>query len=127
VNVPVEVAEVVARGVLAVVGELDAAAELAGPPLRQDRAAEDASRDEREVFQLLEELGVEERHDESPRRAWTGGPRLRDQASAGASTDSRASSMMSSAWIPSACPSKLRISRCRSAAGATARRSSRAT
>ena len=44
VDVPVEVAEVIARGVLAVVGELNAAAELHGPALRQQLAAEDPSR-----------------------------------------------------------------------------------
>ena len=59
-DVPVEVPEVVAGRVLAVVGELDPAAELHRPPLGQELAAEDPPRDEREVFQLLQEFGVEE-------------------------------------------------------------------
>ena len=59
-DVPVEVAEVVARGVLAVVGELDPAAELHRPPLGQELAPEDPPRDEREVFELLQEVGVEQ-------------------------------------------------------------------
>ncbi len=66
VDVPVEVAEVVAGGVLAVVGELDAAAELHRPPLGQERPAEDPPRDEREVFELLQEVGVEQGHGYSP-------------------------------------------------------------
>ena len=59
-HVPVEVAEVVAGRVLAMVGELDAAAELHRPPLGQQLAAEDPPRDQREVLQLLQEVGVEE-------------------------------------------------------------------
>jgi hypothetical protein len=48
-------------------------------------------------------------------------------ATAGTTTILSRSSMMSSAWTFSAWPSKLRIRRCRSAACAVARRSSRAT
>ena len=62
VDVPVEVAEVVARGVFAMVGKLDAAAELHRPPLGQKLAAEDPPRDEGQVFELLQEVGVEECH-----------------------------------------------------------------
>ena len=62
IDVPVEIAEVVARRVLAMVGELDPPAELHRPPLRQERAAKHPPRDQRQVFELLQEVGVEQRH-----------------------------------------------------------------
>ena len=62
VEVPVEVAEVVARVVLAVVGELQTGPELHGPPLGHERAAEHPLGNQREVFQLFQEVGVEQRH-----------------------------------------------------------------
>ncbi len=61
-DVPVEVAEVVAGRVLAMVGELDPAAKLHRAALGQKLAAKDPPRDQREVFQLLQEIGVEECH-----------------------------------------------------------------
>ena len=60
VDVPVEVAEVVAGLVVAVVGELDAAAALLRPPLGAQPPGEDAPADEREVLELALELVVEE-------------------------------------------------------------------
>ncbi len=60
VDVPVEVAEVVARGVLAVVGELDAAAGLLRAALGAGATRVEAARDDREVFELSLELLVEE-------------------------------------------------------------------
>ena len=58
-EVPVEVAEVVAGRVFAVIGELDAGPHLHGPPLGHERAAKHALRDQREVFELFQEIGVE--------------------------------------------------------------------
>ncbi len=92
-DVPVEVAEVVARGVLAVVGELDAAAELHRPPLGQQLAPEHPARDQREVFELLQEIGVEKRHESLLPLA----PRL-----PASRPIRRMSSMMSSGWMFSA-------------------------
>ena len=60
VDVPVERAEVVARLVVAVVGELDAAAALLRAPLGAQAPGEDATADEREVLELALELVVEE-------------------------------------------------------------------
>ena len=125
-HVPVEVAEIVAGRVLAVVGELDAAAELHRPPLGQQLAAEDPPRHQREVFQLLQEVGVEQGHRVASDRRLKLAP-LKPPTAAVLRPISRMSSMMSSAWMFSAWPSKLRIRRCRRAGWAQARRSSRAT
>ena len=59
VDGPVEVAQIVAGGVVAVVGELHARAGLARAPLGANAADEDLLRDDVEVFQLLEKLLVE--------------------------------------------------------------------
>ncbi len=56
VDVPVEVAKVVAWGVLAMVGELDPAAQLHRPALGEKLAAKHPSRHEREVFQFLQKV-----------------------------------------------------------------------
>ena len=63
VEVPVEVAEVVAGRVVAVVGELDPAAELLGPPLGHQAPPEDPARDQREIFDLFEEVRAEQGHE----------------------------------------------------------------
>ncbi len=60
VDVPVEVAKIVARLVVAVVGELDAAPALLRAPLGAQAAREDPPADEREVVELPLELVVEE-------------------------------------------------------------------
>ncbi len=81
VEVPVEVAEVVAGRVLAVVGELDAAAQLHRPPLGQERAAKHPPRDQRQVFELLQEVGIEE-HGQGPGSGVGGqGSEVRDRRS----------------------------------------------
>ena len=115
------------------------AAELHRPPLGQQLPAEDPPRDQREVFELLQEVGVEQRHPwvwrscegmpssiRAPDRSfalvwlWPHSLPLKPfRRQDGASTCLRMSSMMSSAWMFSAWPSKLRIRRCRSAGWAT--------
>ena len=59
VDGPVEVAEVVAGGVVAVIGELDAGAGLARAALGAQVPDEDLLRDDVEVLELLQELLVE--------------------------------------------------------------------
>jgi hypothetical protein len=59
VHVPIDGAEVVALDVVAVVGELDAAALLLRAPLGSQASGEDAARDERQHFELALELVVE--------------------------------------------------------------------
>ena len=61
VDVPVDGAEVVAGGVVAVVGEFEAGAGLAGAALGAVRAAEKFFREEVELFELGEKGGVEKR------------------------------------------------------------------
>lgn len=62
VDVPVQVAVVVARRVLAVVGELDARAEGGASSLRLDPPAKHAPRHQRQILQLLEEIPFEYGH-----------------------------------------------------------------
>ncbi len=58
-HVPVEVAKIIAGRVLAVVGKLDSPAKLHRPALGQQLAAKHAPRYQRQVLQLLQEIGVE--------------------------------------------------------------------
>src|SRR5262249_37734322 len=59
VYVPVEITEVVAGHVVAVIGELDARSALLGPALRAHATREDATTDDREVVELALEVVVE--------------------------------------------------------------------
>ena len=61
VDVPVDGAEIVAGGVVAVVGEFEAGAGLAGAALGAVRAAEKFFREEVELFEFGEKGGVEKR------------------------------------------------------------------
>ena len=99
-DVPVEVAEVVAGGVFAMVGKLDPAAELHRPPLGQKLPAKDPPRDERQVFELLQEVGIEECHRWAILDHPSGSCRLHVYAAAApnGSTAVRISSMISSGW-----------------------------
>ena len=61
VEVPVEEAEVVADDVVAVVGELDALALLLAAALALHAAEEDLARDQLELLEAGEEVGLEQR------------------------------------------------------------------
>src|SRR3954452_3019209 len=89
-DIPVEVTEVVAGGVFAVVGELDAAAHLHRAALGEDLAPEHALGDEREVLQLLHEFGAEQGHASSS-LGW----RRRDHCASASSSSILASSRTS--------------------------------
>src|SRR5262249_2211779 len=118
VEVPVDVAHVVAERVVAVVGELDAGAGLARAPLGADAPGEQLLRHQVEVLELLQELVAEEA---VPVRESSFGHYLVS------GTLSRISATTASVATPSASPSKLRIRRWRSAGAATLRMSSTAT
>ncbi len=60
VDVPVDVPQVVADGVIAVVGELDRRPPPLAAPLPLHPADEDLTADQLELLQLVEELGVEQ-------------------------------------------------------------------
>ena len=105
VDVPVEIPEVVAGRVLAVVGELDPAAELHRPPLREERTAEHALRDQREVFETRQEVGGEQGHGSECQRSASDG-----RSDAGTSV---AAYVDSADWTTFSRFCKSLISRCR--------------
>src|SRR5690606_27920010 len=133
-HVPVEGAEVVARGVVAVVGELDAGARLARAALGAHRAGEDPLRDDGERLELALELVVEEilvgARGRAPAGPTARGPALAGEeieeshggggarAQAVSGTVFRMAASTASVFTPSASPSKLRRTRWRSAGSA---------
>ena len=60
IDVPIDVAKIIAAGVLAVIGKLDAAADFAGFAVGAVRACEGLAGDDVEILELGEEALVEE-------------------------------------------------------------------
>ena len=148
VDVPVELAQVVAEGVVAVVGELDRLAALDAPPAALEPAADRRAHQQQQALELAQEglvedgrvdLARQERLARAGRRplpgsgrpgTGTGCPSLgrrgrsRRYSTVGATTASRMARTTASVVMPSASPSKLRMIRWRSDGRATARMSS---
>ena len=152
VDVPVELAQVVAEGVVAVVGELDRLAALDAPATALEPAADRRAHQHQQPLELAQERLVEDGRVDvarEERRALAGdrparGRRVvsgrqrtvhrparrvvrvgtRGYSTVGATTASRIERMTASVVIPSASPSKFRMIRWRSDGRATARMSS---
>ena len=153
IDVPVELAEVVAERVVAVVGELDRLAALDAPAAALEAAPDRRAHQQEQPLELAQERLVEdgrvdlarqERLARAGRRpvgdgplgrptglgTWGNRPSLgssrwsRRYSTVGATTASRMARMTASVVMPSASPSKLRMIRCRSDGSATARMSS---
>ena len=139
VDVPVELAQVVAEGVVAVVGELDRLAALDAPAAALEPAADRRPHQQQQAFELAQEGLVEDGRIDLARQeglAGAGGGRRGEAvhravaaggagySTVGATTASRMDRMTASVVMPSASPSKLRMIRWRSDGSATARMSS---
>ena len=151
VDVPVELAKVVAEGVFAVVGELDRLAALDAPPATLEPAADRRAHQQQQPLELAEERLVEDGRVDLARTGRPGGSRpaehrataasargrrgpgvearslghdRRGYSTVGTATASRIARTTASLVMPSASPSKLRMIRWRSDGSATARMSS---
>src|SRR5262249_43060730 len=62
INVPVEIPQVIARGIFAKIRELDSRPKLQRPPLSQKRAPKHPSRHNRQVLELLQKVRIKKRH-----------------------------------------------------------------
>ena len=63
IGIPIQVAKIVTRHVFLMIRKLNPTAQLTRTALRQHLTVVDAPRDQRQVFQLLQKLGVEDRHE----------------------------------------------------------------
>lgn len=61
-DIPVDVSQIIPPRVLAMVGELDASAELFRATLRQQFSSEYASRNQRQVLEPFHKVRIEKRH-----------------------------------------------------------------
>ena len=139
VDVPVELAQVVAEGVVAVVGELHGLAPLDAPPAALQAAPHRRPDEQQQALELAQERLVEHGRVElggqedlrapgarrprpAGRRSWDG--RRPGYSTVAGWTASRIVRTTASGVIPSASPSKLRMSRWRSAGRAASRISS---